>query len=171
MTNKVGTAKEPGNTDQRARGNPSYPTADKCSKTASLGRGLSAVEINFQTGIDHHSHYSSTVYGAAMNYEKHHCHLSDTGEAQPYLKPLAFARESQFASQVDQQESTTARGHPRAAIPPPQVLQSASSQLQQCSRRAPSDLVSAGGRTELAYLIVDLQDPTGTEQKETTASK
>lgn len=105
-----------------------------------------------------------------MNYCEHR---PITGEAQPYLKPFAITGGESVESDVAQVDHLLLESTPRQlavrspAIPPPEVLQSALGQSNLWDRASPL----AAGRPQLAYLIVDLQDPTGTGQKDITGKK
>lgn len=93
---------------------------------------------------------------------------TNSGEVQPYLKPFASAATRSGGESVEEDaaqvncllESTPRQLAARSpAIPPPEVL------LQSSHKASPTDLADQtypAGRTQLAYLIVDLQDPTGT---------
>ena len=92
-----------------------------------------------------------------MNYGKYH-----PGEPQQYLMPVvtrggAAENKHDVSHQVDQQSGL--RTTSTIPIPPPRIL------LNQCKTRSSSVadlgyLSAQAKRSELAYLIVDLQNPT-----------
>ncbi len=94
-----------------------------------------------------------------------------SGEAQPYLKPISSSKESKHVSQLRRQApASKASRISSSVVPPPKVLQFGSSHVlsrrrKNSKHRAFSDhlvdhLAAPSQRSELAYLIVDLQDRT-----------